>query len=54
VKYGIEMVSDGMMYILSFMNIDSGTQKLVGGKYTDIQQGDLISLLYFFKIRKVC
>jgi hypothetical protein len=58
-KYAVEMGSVAMIYIPSFIKISSGIQKLIGGIYrrTDTQihrpQGDLISLLYFFKIRKV-
>jgi hypothetical protein len=48
------MGSGAVIYVLSFIKIGSGVQKLMGG-YTQTlgQQGDLISLLYFFKIRKV-
>jgi hypothetical protein len=38
-------------YIPSFLKIGSGIRKLIGGIYR--QQRDFISLLYFFKIRKV-
>jgi hypothetical protein len=54
------MGSGAVIYIPSFINIGSGVQKLMGeGGYRDThtnthgQQRDLISLLYFFKIRKV-
>jgi hypothetical protein len=30
-KYATEMSSDAMVYIPSFVNIDSGIQKLIGG-----------------------
>jgi hypothetical protein len=54
-KYAVEMGSDAMMYIQSFIKIGSGIQKLIGGihRHTHRQQHDLISLLYFFKLRKV-
>jgi hypothetical protein len=39
-------------YISRLIKIGSGIQKLIGGN-TDRQQGDLISVLLFFKIRKV-
>jgi hypothetical protein len=52
-----------VMYVPSFIEIDSGVQMLIGEGYTDTrkqththargQQRDLISLLYFFKIREV-
>jgi hypothetical protein len=36
-KYAVEMGSGGMIYIPSFINIDSGIQKLIGGirRHTD-------------------
>jgi hypothetical protein len=40
-----------VIYVPSFINIGSGVQKLIGGIHR--QQRDLISLLYFFKIRRV-
>jgi hypothetical protein len=51
-----EMGSVAMIYVPNFINIGSDIQKLMGGggdtqSYT--QHGDLISLFYFFKIRKV-
>jgi hypothetical protein len=50
-KYAVEMGSDAMIYIQSFINTDWGIQKLRGG-FTDTQthrqQGYLISLLSFF------
>jgi hypothetical protein len=54
-KCAVEMGSGAMIYVPSFINIGSGIQKLIGREYTDThrQQRDLISLLYFFKIRKV-
>jgi hypothetical protein len=56
------MGSGAVICIPSFIKIGSGIQKLIrGGIYrhmhrhtnTHPQQRDLISLLYFFKIRKV-
>jgi hypothetical protein len=49
------MGSGAVIYIPSFIKIGSGIQKLIGGlqKHTHRQQRDLISLLYFLKIRKV-
>jgi hypothetical protein len=54
-KYAVEMGSGDMIYIPSFVNIGSGFQRLTGGRNTQThgQYGDLISLLLFFKIRKV-
>jgi hypothetical protein len=36
-KYAVEMGSDDMIYILVFIQIDSGIQKLIGGKEGDTQ-----------------
>jgi hypothetical protein len=48
------MGSGAVMYIQSFIKIGSGIQKLIEeDTQTHRQQRDLISLLYFFKIRKV-
>jgi hypothetical protein len=54
------MGSGAVIHVPSFIKIGSGVQKLLGGKqdtrtriHTRGQQRDLISLLYFFKIRKV-
>jgi hypothetical protein len=51
------MGSGAVIYLPSFLKIGSGVQKLIGGSGTQTdthgQQRDLISLLYFFKIRKV-
>jgi hypothetical protein len=47
-KYAVEMGSDSVIYIPSFIKIGSGIQNLFGG-YTDGQQGDLLSLLLFFQ-----
>jgi hypothetical protein len=48
-KYTVEMGSRAMIYIPSFIKIGSGTQKLIGGRYTDIRHGDCISLPSFFQ-----
>jgi hypothetical protein len=57
-KYAVEIGSGAMIYTRSFMKIDSGIHKLIGGdsqtyKHTDIQthrqHGDHISLLLFFQ-----
>jgi hypothetical protein len=50
------MGSGAVIYVPSFIRIGSGFQKLIGGDtqtHTHGQQGDIISLLYFIKIRKV-
>jgi hypothetical protein len=51
------MGSGTMIYVSSFIKIGSGIQRLIGGIHTGThahrQQRDLISLLYFLKIRKV-
>jgi hypothetical protein len=51
------MGSGAVIYVPSLIKIGSGVQTLmgVGGihRHTHGQQRDLISLLYFFKIRKV-
>jgi hypothetical protein len=45
-KYAVEMGSGAMIYIPSFINIDSGIQKLIGtDSHTNRQHGDRISLL---------
>jgi hypothetical protein len=45
------MDSDAVIYVPSFIKIDSVIQKLIEGIHR--QRRDLTSLLYFFKIRKV-
>jgi hypothetical protein len=48
------MGSGAMIYIPGFIKIGYGHSKVDGGDtqtYTHRQQSDLISLLYFFKIR---
>jgi hypothetical protein len=53
-KYANEMVSGAMVYILSFIKIGSGIQKIIkGDSQTHRQHGDHISLLSLSKIRKV-
>jgi hypothetical protein len=47
------MGSGAVIYTPSFMKIGSGILKLFGRGFTDIQHGDLRSLLLFLKIRKV-
>jgi hypothetical protein len=48
------MGSGAVIHIPSFIKIGSGVQKLIRGyRDTHRQQCDLISLLYFFKIRRV-
>jgi hypothetical protein len=51
----VEMGSGAVLYVPSFIKIGWGIQKLIVGDtqtHTHRQQRDLISLLYFFKIRK--
>jgi hypothetical protein len=45
-KYAVEMGSDTMMYIPSFIKIGSGIQKLKKGEIHR-ELGDLISLFFF-------
>jgi hypothetical protein len=55
-NWAVEMGSGAMTYAPSFIKIGSGIQKLIGGDtqtHTHRQQHDLISLIYFFKGRKV-
>jgi hypothetical protein len=53
-KYAVEMGSCAMIYLPSFIKIGSGIRKLIrGDTHTHRERPDLISLLYFFKIRKV-
>jgi hypothetical protein len=45
-KYAVEMDSGAMIYIPSFIKIDSAIQKLIGrDSQIHIQNGDSISLL---------
>jgi hypothetical protein len=53
----VEMSSGAVIYASSFIKIDSGVQRLLGGytdrhTYTHGHQHDLISLLYFFQNKK--
>jgi hypothetical protein len=50
-KYAVGMASCGMIYVANLMKTGSGVQKLIGGIHR--QQGDPISLLYFFENKKV-
>jgi hypothetical protein len=54
--YAIEMGSDAIMYLPSFIKIGSAFEMLVlgGGTQTYKQHGDCISLSLFFKINKIC
>jgi hypothetical protein len=48
-KYPVEMGSGAMIYIPSFIKIDSSIRKLIGGNPpTHRQHGDRIRLLSFF------
>jgi hypothetical protein len=50
------MGSGALIYVPSFIKNGSGVQKLIRGEtqtHTHGQQRDLISLFYFFKIRKI-
>jgi hypothetical protein len=49
------MGSGAVIYVPGFIKIGSGVQKLIWRihRHTHTEQRDLISLLYFFKIRKV-
>jgi hypothetical protein len=57
-KYAVQMGSGAVIYVPIFIEIGSGIQKLIRADsthtHTHKQQRDLISLLYFLKIRKVC
>jgi hypothetical protein len=51
-RYAVEMGSDAMIYIPSFIKIGSGIQKFIGREgdsQTHRQQGYLISLFLFFQ-----
>jgi hypothetical protein len=53
-KYAVEMGSVAMISIPSIIKIGSDIQKLiVGDSQTYREQGDFISLLLFFQIKKV-
>jgi hypothetical protein len=51
VKYAVEMGSESMIYIPSSIKFSPGIRKLVG-RYTDRQQGDLISLRFSFQFKE--
>jgi hypothetical protein len=60
-KYAVEMGSRAMIYIPSLIKIGSGVQILFGGTHaahthtdtqTHTEQGNLLSLLSYLKIRK--
>jgi hypothetical protein len=44
-KYAIEMGSVAMIYVLSFIKINSGIQTLIRVEVRDRQRGDRISVL---------
>jgi hypothetical protein len=48
-KHAVEMGSDTMIYIPSFIKIGSGIQNLIGGMDIHRQHGDHISLFLFFQ-----
>jgi hypothetical protein len=49
-KYAVEMGSVAIIYIPSFIKIDSGIQKVIGGdSWTRRAHGDLISPPLFFQ-----
>jgi hypothetical protein len=51
-KYAVEMGSDVMLYIPSFIETGSGIQELIH-RYTEIQTAcDIISLLLFFEYKE--
>jgi hypothetical protein len=54
-KYAVEISSDVMRYVPSFIKNDLGIQKLIGGgTHTHKYHGDLINLVFFLlKMRKV-
>jgi hypothetical protein len=43
------MGSGAMIYVLGFIKIGSGIQKLMCGGFTDRQHGDIMSLRLFFQ-----
>jgi hypothetical protein len=51
-KYAVEIESDAMIHIPSFIMTGSDSQQLIGGHTATRTAGDLISL-HFVKIRKV-
>jgi hypothetical protein len=53
-KYVVEIVSGGMIYIPSFIKMDSGVQKLLRGIHMEMhthRQGDIVSLHLKLKLR---
>jgi hypothetical protein len=53
-KYAAEMGSGVIIYIPSFINTGSGIQKLMGkDSQRHRQNGDLINVFYFLKVRKL-
>jgi hypothetical protein len=53
-KSAVEIASCGMIYVLSFIKINSGIKKFLGGihmHHTHRQQGNFISLLLFLQIK---
>jgi hypothetical protein len=54
-KYAVELGSDAVIYMPSFIKINSAIQKLIGGGgwYTDTQHGDRISLLKVWPCNKL-
>jgi hypothetical protein len=48
-NYAVEMGSGVMIYVQSFIKIDSGIHTLMGDKHTHRQQSDHISILLFFQ-----
>jgi hypothetical protein len=48
-KYAVEIGSGAMIYIPSFIKIDSGIQKFIGRIHRHSEHGDLISLHLFFQ-----
>jgi hypothetical protein len=52
-NYAFEISTDAMIYVSGFIKIGSGIQKLIRRDIqTHRQQGNLINLVSFFKIRK--
>jgi hypothetical protein len=53
-NYAVEMGLGAMTYMPSFIKVNSGIQKLMGGgdTRTDRQEGDLICLLLLFQYKK--
>jgi hypothetical protein len=47
--HAVEMGSGAMIHKPNFIKIGSGIQNLIGGKHTQRENGDCISLLLFFQ-----